>query len=93
MASASDSNELAKVKEELAALRKDLAALTESYKKTARDEADGLAARARTGAEQVGAKAREGVSAISEQIEERPLTSALVAFAAGLVIGRLLDRR
>lgn len=93
MASASDSADLDKVKEDLAALRKDIAALTETYKDTARAEVEGLAARARAGADQVSAKAREGVSAVSGQIEERPLTSALVAFAAGLALGRLLDRR
>lgn len=93
MASASDTADLDKVKEDLAALRKDLSALADAYKENARGQAAGVAARARSGAEQVGAKAREGVSVVSHQIEERPLTSALVAFAAGLAIGKLLDRR
>ena len=36
---------------------------------------------------------RESLRAVEERIEERPLVSLAIAFAVGLVLGRLFDRR
>ena len=38
-------------------------------------------------------RSRGAVAAAEHKIEERPLTSVLVAFGVGLVIGKLIDRR
>jgi ElaB/YqjD/DUF883 family membrane-anchored ribosome-binding protein len=38
------------------------------------------------------ANSQQGLQAIENQITERPLTSLLVAFAAGVLIGKLTDR-
>lgn len=35
---------------------------------------------------------QQGIHALESQITERPLTSLLVAFAAGMLIGKLTDR-
>ncbi len=44
-------------------------------------------------ADEVQASGRESLRAIEERIEERPLVSLAMAFAVGLVLGRLFDRR
>jgi ElaB/YqjD/DUF883 family membrane-anchored ribosome-binding protein len=40
----------------------------------------------------LGARGREGMDAAAEHVRERPLTSILVCFGLGLVVGKLLDR-
>jgi ElaB/YqjD/DUF883 family membrane-anchored ribosome-binding protein len=37
-------------------------------------------------------RGREGVAAVTQQIEERPFISVLVAFGIGVVIGKLINR-
>ncbi len=37
-------------------------------------------------------RGREGAAAVEHQIEERPFISVLVAFAVGVVIGKLINR-
>jgi ElaB/YqjD/DUF883 family membrane-anchored ribosome-binding protein len=44
-------------------------------------------------ADEVQASGRDSLRAIEERIEERPLVSLAMAFAVGLVLGRLFDRR
>lgn len=97
MATDKTSDEMTKVKEDLAKLREDLGALAKLYKDNLQNQAEGFASRARDSAQRVaseaGTRVREGSAAVSEQIEARPLTSVLVAFAVGLTVGKLLDRR
>jgi len=37
-------------------------------------------------------RGQRGAKALSKRVEDQPLTSLLVAFGAGLVIGRILSR-
>lgn len=53
--------------------------------RTAKDRAQHFADAARTQGE-------EGIAALEQRIERNPITSVLVAFGVGLVIGKLLDR-
>ena len=39
-----------------------------------------------------GARGREGVTAVAQQLRERPLTSILVCLGLGVVIGKLINR-
>ena len=40
----------------------------------------------------LGARGREGLDAAVAHVRERPLTSILICFGLGLVIGKLIDR-
>jgi ElaB/YqjD/DUF883 family membrane-anchored ribosome-binding protein len=79
------------------ALRQDLASVLDTVKGTAASRADAEIDALRKRLDRLGANlqstGREGVRAVEEQIEERPLVSLAVAFALGLVLGRLFDRR
>ena len=44
-------------------------------------------------AKQARAKGEEAVETAQETIAERPLTSVLIAFGAGVLVAKLLDRR
>ncbi len=84
------------VKDDLTKLRADIATLSGALKdvtsetvheqlETIRGRVDALSGEAR-------ARGRETLDELTGRIEERPLASVLVAFGAGLLIGRLLDK-
>ena len=85
------------IKTDLDALRKDLASVLETIKGTARNRAeselDALQKRLNQIATDVQASGRDSLRAVESQIGERPLVSIAVAFAVGLMLGKLLDRR
>jgi ElaB/YqjD/DUF883 family membrane-anchored ribosome-binding protein len=85
---------------DVAALKKDLAKAIDRFRNTSLDEA---VEHVQDLAEQVGDNVTElykdaakrgqrGAKALSQKVEDQPLTSLMVAFAAGLVIGRILSR-
>src|SRR3546814_17653895 len=95
--------EIASIKSELSALRDDMGRLTKTISDSVAAEARPRSARLRDTAEsareeieRLAAEARErgeaGVNAVGRQIEERPFTSALIAFAVGFVLCKLLPR-
>jgi ElaB/YqjD/DUF883 family membrane-anchored ribosome-binding protein len=85
------------IKSDLDNLRKDLAAVLDRIKGTAtsRAESEIQALQKRIGkiADDLQTGGREGLRAVEERIEERPLISLAIAFAVGIVLGRLFDRR
>jgi ElaB/YqjD/DUF883 family membrane-anchored ribosome-binding protein len=85
------------IKTDLDTLRKDLASVLETIKGTARSRAeselDALQKRLNQIATDVQASGRESLRAVEGQIGERPLVSVAVAFAVGLMLGKLIDRR
>jgi ElaB/YqjD/DUF883 family membrane-anchored ribosome-binding protein len=85
------------IKSDLDALRKDLASVLETIKGTARSRAeselDALQKRMNQIAADVQASGREGLRAVEGQIGEKPLVRVAVAFAVGLMLGKLLDHR
>ena len=92
------------VRDDLNALRSDIASLAATVKElmvgkareassAAGENLDELRDRVEQMAEQLRDRGRAASEKLQRQVEERPLTSLLVAFAAGLVISRLLDRR
>lgn len=82
---------------DLDALRRDLGQIFDTVKtKTgnrAESEIDALRKRIERLAGDVQSSGRETVRAVGDQIEERPFASLAMAFAVGLVLGRLFDRR
>jgi ElaB/YqjD/DUF883 family membrane-anchored ribosome-binding protein len=95
------------LKADLDTLRKDVSSLVGSFGDAATDEVKSRGRRARAAVGRVTDRAgeawddatseasrrgREGVAALEQQIDERPLTSVLVAFGIGVVIGKLIGR-
>jgi ElaB/YqjD/DUF883 family membrane-anchored ribosome-binding protein len=85
------------IKADIDNLRKDLAAALDRIKGTtasrAETEIQALQKRINKIAEDLQTGGRESLRAVEERIEERPLVSLGVAFAVGLVLGRLFGRR
>lgn len=70
---------------DLAALKRDMAALLANLR-------DKSAGRAGDILERATAQAEAGAKTLAKEVEERPLTALLVAFAVGFVASRLLSR-
>jgi ElaB/YqjD/DUF883 family membrane-anchored ribosome-binding protein len=95
------------LKASLDTLRKEISSLASSFGDAATDEVktSGRRVRAAVGrvadragevwddaANEASRRGHEGVAAVEQQIEERPFISVVVAFAIGLVIGKLSNR-
>jgi ElaB/YqjD/DUF883 family membrane-anchored ribosome-binding protein len=85
------------IKTDLDVLRKDLANVLESIKGTAKSRAeselDALQRRVNQITTDLQASGRDSLRAVEGQIGEKPLVSVAIAFAVGLMIGKLFDRR
>lgn len=86
-------DDAAQLREDIAQLRDDVAQLTQDLRDVAAARgAEGVEAIRRT-AHQTRDQARALAEDLERRITERPLTNILIAFGAGFVVGRLLDRR
>jgi ElaB/YqjD/DUF883 family membrane-anchored ribosome-binding protein len=85
------------IKADLDALRKDLSNVLETIKGTAKNRAeseiDALQKRLNQIASDVQTSGRDSLRAVEGQIGDKPLVSVAVAFALGLMLGKLFDRR
>lgn len=81
------------IEKDIDALRSDFASLQSDLQTLTKT----LARRAKTAAADTAddllAKGRDGVAVVEEHVAERPLASMLIAFGAGVALGKLLDRR
>ena len=84
------------VRDDLTKLSNDIASLAASLKDGATESAREQLAAARDRfdrlTEQARSRGEEQLDKLAATIEERPLTSVLVAFGVGLILGRLFDR-
>jgi ElaB/YqjD/DUF883 family membrane-anchored ribosome-binding protein len=78
---------------ELKVLRADFAKITEIIKDTARHGGAEAAERLRESAERGWSEARTRAEGLIEEMEERPVQSALVIFGVGVLLGLLVGRR
>lgn len=78
---------------ELKVLRADFAKITEIIKDTARHGGAEAAERLRETAEKGWSEARDRAEGLMEEMEQRPLQSALVIFGVGVLLGLLVGRR
>lgn len=86
--------------DDLGTLKRDLGRLMDQMKNGAVDGASEAAQnlisqlneRASDIYENLSDRGERSVQAISRQVEERPITSLLVAFGAGMIVSRLLSR-
>ena len=85
---------------DLAALKRDFTALIAEFKansfdqakETAQQAAEQLSDKAADIYGQATAKAGRGAQALAHEIEERPLTTLLLAFSVGFIASRLMSR-
>jgi ElaB/YqjD/DUF883 family membrane-anchored ribosome-binding protein len=104
MAQARASSDVRDVKEvfealrsELNTLRKDFGAFASGLKKDggsrAEDELDAMRKRLATLSDDLQTTGQQQLRKFEDQVGERPYVSLAVAFATGLIVGTLLDRR
>lgn len=84
------------VKDDLAKLREDIAHLSATLRdttsETVRDQISSIRGRLDGITDEALDHGRHTLDELTEHIEERPLTSILLAFGIGVLIGKLLDR-
>ena len=84
------------IKDDLVKLRDDIAKLTsvlkETTSETVRDRVGMLRGRIDEIADDARTHSRQAMDDLADHIEERPLTSVLVAFGVGVLLGKLFDR-
>jgi ElaB/YqjD/DUF883 family membrane-anchored ribosome-binding protein len=104
MSESSVTKDIEALQADFSRLRGDLAALTktigEQSKRRAANGAENLKEMGNRAAGQVRAMAAEanalkdaGLEATARQVSEHPVSSLLIAFAAGVLLGKLVDRR
>jgi ElaB/YqjD/DUF883 family membrane-anchored ribosome-binding protein len=78
-------------------LRKDVSTLVGTLKSNATNRAeaelDAMRQRIATFANDLQTTGKQQVRNVENKIEERPFVSLAIAFATGVVVGRMLDRR
>ena len=92
MATATDSD-IQALQADLKQLRTDFASPTETLRDLVRNSGAEAAAKARDTGERVWNEAKRHVNTVRQEIEEKPLTSAVAAFGIGVVLGLLFSRR
>jgi len=87
------SKEMDQIKKDFASLRNDIGSVLASVKDLAEKQGQNVADLAQDAEKTVKNQAKEAGENMEKYIEERPLTSALVAFGSGFIIGMLLSNR
>jgi len=104
MAESDVSPEVAALQADFSQLRNDLLALTKSIgdltKRRAEDSVESLKQTGNRAAERVRAAASDAtafkdasLAAAEQHVVEHPISSLVVAFAAGMILGKLVERR
>lgn len=96
MSSHNVESEFDTLKDDLAKLRADVASLSATLRDitsdTVHEQVDAIRGRINNLTDSAKAEGQQRLDDLTDQIEERPLTSVLIAFGAGLLIGKLFDR-
>ncbi|ALQ50907.1 DUF883 family protein [Nitrosomonas ureae] len=87
------SKEMDQIKKDFASLRNDIGSILTSVKDLAEKQGQNVSDLAHDAEKTVKNQAKEAGENMEKYIEERPLTSALVAFGSGFIIGMLLSNR
>lgn len=94
MAAADDfSKEMDQLKKDFSSLRGDIGSIMTSIKDLAEKQGQNITDVAHDTEKTVKDQTKAAGENVEKYIEERPLTSALVAFGSGFVIGMLLSNR
>lgn len=92
MATTRTNGETGDIRADLDQLRADIAALASDLKGIAGRAGDEVVDGARSAARQAREKFEAATDKVSDSITERPLTSLLVAFFVGILLGKLFRR-
>jgi ElaB/YqjD/DUF883 family membrane-anchored ribosome-binding protein len=88
--------EFGTVKDDLVKLRADIAnlsaALKELTSETVHDQIDSLKSRIDRLTGDAKIQGRQALDEVADRIEEHPLSSVLIAFGVGILLGKLFDR-
>ena len=88
--------EFGAVKDDLAKLRADIANLSAALKdltsETVHEQLDSLKGRIDRATHDARDQGRQALDNLADHIEERPVSSVLIAFGVGILLGRLFDR-
>lgn len=93
MATNSSTNHADTVRDDLNTLREDVGKLAATLKELAADRKEEAYQTVRNGAKAAGKKVHETSEAASKVVVKRPLTSILVAFGVGMLLGNVVSRR
>lgn len=97
MANEAINKEMEQLRNDMAGLRSDLSSLVETVRDLSQEKGQAAYQRAKARVRDTGDYVQEELSdmheSIGRQVEERPMTSLLVTFGAGFLVGMLLDRR
>jgi ElaB/YqjD/DUF883 family membrane-anchored ribosome-binding protein len=81
------------LREDINRLHADIAAITKSLKDLGAETGSEAYERVRRSAQRAKGEAEKAATAVGHQIEEKPLTSVLLAFVVGAILGALISRR
>jgi ElaB/YqjD/DUF883 family membrane-anchored ribosome-binding protein len=84
--------DLAKLRDDMAALRSDLTSLVKSMGRDAGDLSNEAQREAQRLYSKLAKESERSAKAVIHELEERPFTTLLIAFALGFVGGRFLPR-
>lgn len=85
--------DIATLQADIQQLRADFAKMTTHMRDAAGNGINSVSERTQLSAEKAWDEVKRQAGQLSHEIEERPLTSALASFAAGVVLGMLLNSR
>jgi len=85
--------DLATLQADIQQLRADFAKMASDMRGFANSGVSQATGKAQESAEKMWGEVRRHAGQVGQEIEERPLASALVAFSTGLVLGLLLNGR
>jgi ElaB/YqjD/DUF883 family membrane-anchored ribosome-binding protein len=89
--------EMDNLKEDMAKLRADLSQLGKTLLERGKNETDVAKDRAieelKRELQSARNKGHETVNSVEQQIQEKPFVSLLIAFLAGLILGKMFERR
>jgi ElaB/YqjD/DUF883 family membrane-anchored ribosome-binding protein len=85
--------DLSTLQADIQQLRADFAKITTDMRNFANSGLSSASGKAQESAERMWGEVKRQAQHVGQEIEERPLTSALAAFASGLVLGMLLNTR
>lgn len=89
--------EMDNLKEDMAKLRADLSQLGKTLLERGKNETDIAKERAmeelKRELQSARNKGKETVNSVEQQIQEKPFVSLLIAFLAGLLLGKMFERR
>lgn len=77
--------DLAALRADFTRIKEDISRITQALGQRAAEKVDGAV-------EEAAVLGRAGIDTVEAKIHERPLTSILVAFGIGILIGKLVDR-